>query len=300
LRKKNRNHNLGWRVCGSRQAGLTLLELLIAMGLGLFLVAGLIQVLLANRVAFNVQENMSRIQEDGRFVTTVMNKAVSMAGYREDSTVAASTQFSTYTIPSTPALPPPITFNGAQVVRGTDDNGTGTTDEIQDGTDTVAVRFRGSTDNTTRDCHGTVIASGTIAINRFYVDEDTLYCRSDIYNPATGAVLSAANPKQPLINNVEDMQVLYGMSTSGGTNDIAAECYIDASTTLGSGSDCTTLNYDQVVSVRISLLLKSEDDNLTPDRSAQTYTFNGAIATAADSRLYRTLTTTIAIRNKIL
>lgn len=277
-----------------RVAGFTLLELLVAMSLGLFLLAGLIQVLLANREVFRVQENSSRIQEDGRFIVTVLNSTVSLAGYREDASLTMDTQFPNY---STLANPPAQTFQEGEVVNGTD-NDIGGGDNIKNGTDAIAIRYR--SDGAIRDCLGSIVGSGLMSVNRFYVDDDdTLNCRSDVYNPSTGAAVSSAT--QPLIDNVEDMQIRYGMSTGGTFHDVAAECYLDASVAIGAGSDCVTLNFDQVVSVRISLLLHSNDDNLTPDNAPQTYSFEGVNnVLAADNRLYRAITTTIAMRNKVL
>jgi len=277
-----------------RAAGFTLLELLVAMSLGIFLMAGLIQVLLANREIFRVQENSSRMQEDGRFATVVLNSAVSLTGYREDASLTMSTQFPSYT---TLANPPAQAFLAAEVVNGTD-NDVGGGDNIKDGTDTIAIRYR--SDGAVRDCLGSVVANGLMSVNRFYVDDDdTLNCRSDIYNPATGVAVS--NFSQPLIDNVEDMQIRYGMSTGSVFHDVGAECYVDPSVGIGAGTDCTSLNFAQVVSVRISLLLHSNDDNLTPDNTPQTYSFEGVNnVLAGDNRLYRTVTTTIAMRNKVL
>lgn len=274
-------------------AGFTLLELLVAMSLGLFLMAGLIQVLLSNREIFHIQENTSRMQEDGRFSTVVLNNAISLTGYREDSSLSTASQFPSYT---TLANPPAQTFLESEVVSGSDNNA-GAGDNVKDGTDAIAIRYR--SDGTMRDCLGSVVAAGLMSVNRFYVDDNgTLNCRSDTYNPATGLAVGAAQ-SQPLIDNVEDMQIRYGMNTGGVFHDISAECYIDASVAVGTGSDCTSLNFAQVVSVRISILLHSSDDNLTPDRAAQTYTFEGLNVVAGDNRLYRAITTTIAMRNKI-
>ena len=274
-------------------AGFTLLELLVSMSLGLFLMAGLIQVLLVNKEMFKVQENSARIQEDGRFAVTVLNNAVSLTGYREDALTNMDTAFPSYT---TLANPPAQTFQDGEVISGADNN-VGGGDNIKNGTDSIAIRYR--SDGAMFDCLGGAVADGFMSVSRFYVnDDDTLICRSDVYNPATGAAVGTTT--QPLIDNVEDMQVRYGMSTGDVFHDIAASCYIDAAT-MGNGDDCTTLNFDQVVSVRISLLLHSNDDNLTPDNAPQTYSFEGVNnVLAGDNRLYRTVTTTIALRNKIL
>jgi len=50
-----------------RQQGLTLVELMIAMVIGLILIAGVIQIFLSSQQAYRTQESMSRIQESGRF-----------------------------------------------------------------------------------------------------------------------------------------------------------------------------------------------------------------------------------------
>ena len=275
-------------------SGFTLLELLVAMSLGLFLMAGLIQVLLANREIFRVQENSARMQEDGRFAVTVLNNVVSLTGYREEASSSMVSLFPEYT---TSANPPAQTFEDGEVVNGMD-NDTASGGNIKDGSDSIAVRYR--SDGTTLDCLGSTVADGLISVNRFYIDDDdTLNCRSDVHDPVADTTVSSST--QPLIDNVADMQIRYGMSTGNVFHDVAAECYIDPSVGIDTGADCTSLNFDQVVSVRISLLLHSNDDGLTPDNAPSTYSFEGVNNVLADdNRLYRTVTAIIAMRNKIL
>ncbi|HMR72841.1 MAG TPA: PilW family protein, partial [Candidatus Saccharibacteria bacterium] len=50
-----------------------------------------------------------------------------------------------------------------------------------------------------------------------------------------------------------------------------------------------------VFSVRISLVLRTADDNLV--EAPQPYTINGVTTTPTDRRLRRVFTTTIALRN---
>jgi len=63
------------------QRGLTLVELMIAMLLGLLLTAGMIQVFMGNRVTYAFNENLSRIQENSRFALQHMAEVVRMGGY---------------------------------------------------------------------------------------------------------------------------------------------------------------------------------------------------------------------------
>jgi type IV pilus assembly protein PilW len=55
---------------------------------------------------------------------------------------------------------------------------------------------------------------------------------------------------------------------------------------------------EQVVSVRVSLLLRSEDDNLVD--AAQVVAYNGGSFTAGDRRIRQVMTTTLAVRNRTL
>ncbi len=63
------------------QTGLTLIEIMIAMLLGLFLIGGVIQLFIGSKQNYRVQENISRVQENGRFALYFLNKDIRMAGF---------------------------------------------------------------------------------------------------------------------------------------------------------------------------------------------------------------------------
>jgi type IV pilus assembly protein PilW len=63
------------------QAGLTLVELMIAMTLGLLLIGGALQVLQSSQQSYRLQENMSRLQENGRFAIEMLARDLRMAGF---------------------------------------------------------------------------------------------------------------------------------------------------------------------------------------------------------------------------
>lgn len=73
-----RSHQLNW----NRQAGLTLVELMIALVLGLIIVAGVIQLFLSSKQAYRLQESMSQVQETGRYALEVMSRDIRQAGYK--------------------------------------------------------------------------------------------------------------------------------------------------------------------------------------------------------------------------
>src|SRR5690606_35581995 len=63
------------------QKGVTLVELMISLLLGLLLTAGIIQVFAGNRVTYAFNEGLSRIQENARFSLDHIAYNARMAGY---------------------------------------------------------------------------------------------------------------------------------------------------------------------------------------------------------------------------
>ncbi len=64
-----------------RQRGFSMVELIIAMALGLFLMAALVQILLSGKEAFSSVNHLSRIQENGRIATSMLAGDLKRAGY---------------------------------------------------------------------------------------------------------------------------------------------------------------------------------------------------------------------------
>lgn len=88
-----------------------------------------------------------------------------------------------------------------------------------------------------------------------------------------------------LVDGIADMQIQYGEDTN---DDNTADSYVP----FNSVSDM-----DDVVSVRVWLLSRSYEDNLTPNR--QTYQWESGPVTAADNRLYQVFSTTVTLRNRV-
>lgn len=65
----------------SRQQGLTLVELMVALTVGLILVGAVIAVFIANSGLYSTNKAVAQIQENGRFALSFLDKDVRMAGY---------------------------------------------------------------------------------------------------------------------------------------------------------------------------------------------------------------------------
>lgn len=64
----------------ARQDGLTLVELMVAMLIGLVITGAVLQVFLSNKTTFLLQDSMSRLQENGRFALQHLSSEIRPAG----------------------------------------------------------------------------------------------------------------------------------------------------------------------------------------------------------------------------
>lgn len=65
----------------SRQRGLSLIELMVALGIGAFLIAGVVQVFISNKGSERLETSLARLQENGRFALDLMTDDLYRAQY---------------------------------------------------------------------------------------------------------------------------------------------------------------------------------------------------------------------------
>jgi type IV pilus assembly protein PilW len=61
--------------------GLSLIELMVALTIGLIITAAVAQLFATTRSAYTMEENMARVQENGRFAVQFLTQDIRMAGY---------------------------------------------------------------------------------------------------------------------------------------------------------------------------------------------------------------------------
>ncbi|WP_411728114.1 PilW family protein [Methyloglobulus sp.] len=241
------------------QQGFSLIEILIAMLIGLFLLGGLLQIFTGAKQSNRMQENLSRLQENGRFAMNFITRDIRLAGFWGCLNPSV----------------PDVDIAGA-------DNNAANGDNIDNGTDTLTLR--GAFSQALEDPPGTPAVCGT-AVNTaaaYYADPSSTIT----YRINNGVLEKDA---VALIEGIENMQVLYGEDTD---NDATANRYVPVN---------NVANRANVVSIRISLLVRSIDDNLTSQRITVPL-YNGAPfipAAATDRRIRRVFTSTIAVRNRL-
>lgn len=119
----------------AKQSGFSLLELLIAMTIGLLLLSGILVTFTASHQSYRVTENTSRLQENARLAFEILARDIRMAGYMGCfSNVAAVNN-----LPNTATAP---SFSTATVMQG--QSGADFTDGAE-GTDAFTARRAAAT-----------------------------------------------------------------------------------------------------------------------------------------------------------
>lgn len=72
------------------QKGLSLIELMISLTLGIVLMTGVMQMFLTSRTTYDTQQAISRIQEGGRMAVEFLSQDIRMAGYQGCSSRSAN------------------------------------------------------------------------------------------------------------------------------------------------------------------------------------------------------------------
>lgn len=261
-------------------AGFSVVEVMIALVVGLVVVAGASQMYLGSKQGWRLNEAQSRMQEDGRFALEYLARNIRLAGYKSTPLPNQPEPFPGHS-PADTAGPK---FEAGQVITGLY-GGTGTADSSR-----ISVRYQGLLVGTgvtpVRDCLSRDVGVGIVTINTFALDTSQHELQCTAVNPTTGINPTAWT--QPLISGFGNFLVLYGIDTDDELRTMrSANRYLSAANVAA--------NWRNVTSVRIRFDLRSAEDNLQPVPS--TYTFNGV--TFTDRRLVKRFETTVSLRNNL-
>jgi type IV pilus assembly protein PilW len=233
-----------------KRRGFTLVEILVALAIGALLTSGFVQIFSSSKKTYLIQDNLSRLQENARFAMDFLARDIRMAGHINN------------------AVPSSI-FNGIAVTGCEETNCPTLASAFPTGRsgDAIRVSYDSTTDCLDQDVTGR-------AQNIFYVRDQSLQCLGN----------GPGSRSQPLVEGVEDMQILYGEDTTPNDGNFIANRYLPAND--------AALDMENVVSVRIVLTVRTLDDHMALQANNDS---NGN----SDSRIRRTFTKTIALRNRI-
>jgi type IV pilus assembly protein PilW len=242
-----------------RRAGFTLVELLVAIAIGMALTVVVAQLFYHSRTTYTTTEDVSRMQENMRFAFQMLNRTVQLAGFHTAPNAEIDTVF-------TPATPVIVGVEGASGAP-----------------DSLTISYEGSgpaigtADGTVTDCNGAAVAAGAIAVNVFTIAVDSngqnaLFCNG-----------VAAVP------DVDSMQILYGEDTDG---DLAVNNYLNA-------SQVTDMANVRSVRLALLFRTRSVNSAVAVDSTTTYDLHGTVLGPFNDRLIRRQMVSTIAMRNRL-
>ncbi|WP_227869706.1 PilW family protein [Undibacterium parvum] len=284
-----------------KQSGLTLIELMISITLGLLVVLAATAMVVSTKGLFISQTDGNETQDSARFALDNISRSLHQVGYVN------------YDFTNSPQITPDI---ASADLAGLDANSISATsadistplNSSVNFSDVLAVRFYGSGntgngDGTMSNCAGfsvpAPVSASTADTDRgwsiYYVANDAnnepgLYCK--YYSSTSGKWAADA-----IVSGVESFQVLYGLDTSSPTDGLANK-YLTAAdiNSLDSGltlvgttaaEKAKDLNrktfWKKILLVKVAILVRGKE-NARTDATTSTYNlFGSAYATANSS-----------------
>jgi len=329
------------------QKGISLVEIMVALTITLVLTLGLANVYLGSKRSYVFQENMSVIQENGRFAIEQIARDIRMAGFVSGECGTITNLNNIIRQTEINLLPPEQkefmeNFISYGFVSGTRSNGQDVL-RLTQWTRTDPGFFFGTNNYNSNssqfflDDHGYGLNTGDILLVTDCKGNGDLFKASNVQevggsgkNRGTNVVhagnFNNPSPKldgdytnggylmrfqdfrvieyrvnngnlqrrvpgsawQDLIDDIVALQAQYGLDTNG---DGSADTY-DTADNLVTQSD-----WEQVVSIRVHLLLRGPDVNQVDN--VQTFLLDAPFNVAPDRNLHQVVTTTVGIRNRL-
>lgn len=299
------------------QAGLSLVEVLVALVIGLVVIGAVMVNYLGTGFTGRSSSALAQVTEDASVALNVIRSHVALAGYGRPIQFDAGTARLQ------------LTLGAGRKVFGCDNSfsaaDVGTLQELTcangNGNDAIAVLYEADESNSVTvqvagvdrraDCIGSGIAptpaAGAVpqyfrAEARFYVNNDgTLLCQGNGGNALAVAGASLGTGPQPLAENIQTLQIRYGLSADvqevPGLPERPGQRvtrYVDAS------DIALPAQWNNVRAIRVCVVARSEAevlDEVTPYFGCFAAGPNDLIV-PNDRRIYRAFTTTIMLQNR--
>jgi type IV pilus assembly protein PilW len=221
------------------QQGFTMVEVLVALLIGLFLLGGLSTVVFENRRTFGTQNQLSQLQDAERLAMTMMGDVVQAAGYFPDPTTNTAASILLAAAP----------MAAGQSIYGDNTGAPG---------DTITVRYATASGDGILNCTGSSNTSGAVQTytNTFSLTANQLVCNLN-------------GTAYPLVSGVTNMTILYGVNTLGTGNNV--DTYMTGAQVQAAG------DWNSVISVNIQLTFTNPAWVAGQPANQQTVTFQRTV-----------------------
>ncbi|WP_077003260.1 PilW family protein [Variovorax sp. KK3] len=297
--------------------GRTLVELLVAITLGVILMGVLIATYLSTGVSSRQVTAISRMDEDAAVALNLISAQLRMAGFSVPrSGVAPASAL----VDGVQTLPPDRNFMGLGI-RACDagfEKSTVPFDELAcasgtSGTAAFSVRYEGAKQDgkdpyqyllpLNEDCLSQAVKDdqftmGSLGVayplveSRFFVVSGSTRGTADLACAGNG---NAALTRQPMVQNVQEMRLRFGVASDDQSSDVVQ--YLDNAAGVDALGADQVQNWSRVVTVRLCLLMRGAEPG-PADAGDRYLDCDGGEVSASDGFLRRAYFTTVALRNR--
>jgi type IV pilus assembly protein PilW len=217
------------------QRGFSLIELMIAILISVFLIGGLLTLVQAMKRTTMVQGGLSQLQDNERFASDLLANVIQAAGDYPSPVLGGQFGVNQFGVAVFPVFPVPnttITFAAGQTIAGA-------TTATAPG-DLIAVRY--STSGTAAipppvpdgliSCAGNTSATPVQFVNLFRVAIDaqgngTLQCQLTTID-STGVKANVTSGPFTLVSGITKLKIFYGVQTNTAATTLSVDSYLTA------------------------------------------------------------------------
>jgi type IV pilus assembly protein PilW len=246
-------HSVSVDCTQGRQRGFTLVELMVAIVVAIFLVGGLLMMVQSTRNAFGNQNLLGQLQDNERLAMSFLTSVVESTGYFPDP------------VNNTGALMMPVnpTFlTAGQAVFGT------LGAALPGRGDSISIRFAAAAGDTNLfNCLG---LTNTAAATDTFTNTFSVNAQKQLQCTASSQLGTFAPTTAPLVTGVENLTILYGIKRSPNDTGSCADTYLNAAQMLAA-------DWSAVCSISVAITFT----NPIPPQNPPTITIRRVIATMA-------------------
>lgn len=270
-----------------KQSGVSLIEIMIGITLGLVILMALYSMLVSNRQSYSSIRTSTELMSTGQQVSQLVTTLVQQAGFRNYARIKNSTYLPTETITIAGTS---IAWSEKQSTYISNDVATGNAD-IKTSTDAVFVHFTGSSygdsipddirtamkpvpsaadaDGTIINCNGDSVTNSSMTIAIFVSPDNKLKC------------FDSSGNKTVIAENIENMQVRVKTTTSNSEYQVATG----------------TTDWPTISNIELGFLLSKQYDASIQYSSNTIKLLDKDISVTNKSNLMQTIISNVMLRN---
>ena len=244
-----------------RHHGMSLVELIIAMAVGMVILTVVSQAYLGGLQSKRANTDITRLNETSRFAFDLITRSLRKAGYSNRWGPPPPTGVVPGVVPFCGTTPALMAVNGAATIDPTAANLAGATNTVLNASDVLRVSYYGednaagtAADGSVLDCHGYPVRRGQrvdeviFVANDLATNEPSLFCYTS--NP-TPAIVGSHPGSLPLVTGVESMQLLFG-------EDVELDGVINRYVPWGlARPDGTAFSATSILSAKLSVVVRT-------------------------------------------